>query len=224
MSAQTETKSGKTMRIKDVRQELYTLVHTQGVDGLLHLYQRLEKRNRALLLCLLCAEAGRLILVNAWLRLERAYLKLRLFCECNSRNSQEQKWEVRDALQRHSDRGTPPDEATPDGNDSLYCFNFLTQREDSHEWASRTSTAADVAGDPGENVGVDVRRLAHACPGPGQQQPLGQPQHDGRPLDRCKQRVSLGGNLFDEERALLISVAICPSRSPSMDACNARRS
>ena len=67
------------MRIKDVRQELYMLVHTQGVDGLLHLYQRLEKRGRALLLCLLCAEAGWLVLVNAWLRLERAYLKLRLF-------------------------------------------------------------------------------------------------------------------------------------------------
>jgi len=30
-------------------------------------------------LCLLCAEAGWLILVNAWLRLERAYLKTRLF-------------------------------------------------------------------------------------------------------------------------------------------------
>jgi hypothetical protein len=29
--------------------------------------------------CLLCAEAGWLVLVNAWLRLERAYLKLRLF-------------------------------------------------------------------------------------------------------------------------------------------------
>jgi hypothetical protein len=29
--------------------------------------------------CLLCAEAGWLILVNTWLRLERAYLKLRLF-------------------------------------------------------------------------------------------------------------------------------------------------
>jgi hypothetical protein len=41
----------KTMRIKDVRQGLHTLVHTQGLDGLLHLYQRLE----------------------------RAYLKLRLF-------------------------------------------------------------------------------------------------------------------------------------------------
>jgi hypothetical protein len=27
-----------------------------------------------------------------------------------------------------SDRGTPPDEAIPDGNDSPYCFNFLTQR------------------------------------------------------------------------------------------------
>jgi hypothetical protein len=69
----------KTMRIKDVRQGLHTLVHTQGLDGLLHLYQRLEKRGRALLLCLLCAEAGWLVLVNAWLRLERAYLKLRLF-------------------------------------------------------------------------------------------------------------------------------------------------
>jgi hypothetical protein len=54
-------------------------VYTQGLDGLLHLYKRLEKRDRALLLCLLCTEAGWLILVNAWLRLERAYLKLRLF-------------------------------------------------------------------------------------------------------------------------------------------------
>jgi len=79
MSAQTETRSGKSMRIKDVRQRLHTLVHTQGLDGLLHLYKRLERRGRALLLCLLCAEAGWLILVNAWLRLERAYLKLRLF-------------------------------------------------------------------------------------------------------------------------------------------------
>jgi hypothetical protein len=67
------------MHIKDVRQGLHTLVHTQGPDGLLHLYQRLEKRGRALLLCLLCGEAGWLVLVNAWLRLERAYLKLRLF-------------------------------------------------------------------------------------------------------------------------------------------------
>src|SRR5215211_5198183 len=76
--AQPETKSGK-MRIKDVRQGLHTLLHTEGLDGLLHLYKRLEKQGRALLLCLLCAEAGWLILVNAWLRLERAYLKLRLF-------------------------------------------------------------------------------------------------------------------------------------------------
>jgi hypothetical protein len=49
------------MRIKDVRQGLHTLLHTQGLDGLLHLYKRLEKRGRALLLCLLCAEAGLLI-------------------------------------------------------------------------------------------------------------------------------------------------------------------
>ena len=54
------------------------LLHTQGLDGLLHLYNR-ETGSRVLLLCLLCAEAGWLILVNAWLRLERAYLKMRLF-------------------------------------------------------------------------------------------------------------------------------------------------
>ena len=40
-----------------------------------------KKRGRALLLCLLCAEAGWQILVIAWLRLERAYLKLRLFLQ-----------------------------------------------------------------------------------------------------------------------------------------------
>jgi hypothetical protein len=67
------------MRIKDVRQELHTPLLTQGLDGVLHLYRRLEKRSRALLLCLLCAEAGWLILVNAWLRLERNCLKLHLF-------------------------------------------------------------------------------------------------------------------------------------------------
>ena len=67
------------MRIKDVRRGLHTVLHTQGLDGLLHLYNGLEKRGRALLLCLLCAEAGWLILVNARLRLERAYIKLRLF-------------------------------------------------------------------------------------------------------------------------------------------------
>jgi hypothetical protein len=31
-------------------------------------------------------------------------------------------------LLHHSDRGKPPDEATPEGNNSLYCFNFLTKR------------------------------------------------------------------------------------------------
>jgi len=67
------------MRTKDMRQGLHMLLHTQGADGLLHLYKRLETRGRVLLLCLLCAEAGWQILANAWLRLERAYLKLRLF-------------------------------------------------------------------------------------------------------------------------------------------------
>src|SRR5438552_4189919 len=36
--------------------------------------------------------------------------------------------EVRDALLHHSDRGTPPDEATPDGNNSSTASIFLTQR------------------------------------------------------------------------------------------------
>ena len=67
------------MRIKNVRRGLNTLLQTQDLDGLLDLYKGLEKRGRALLLCLLCAEAGWQILVIAWLRLERAYLKLRLF-------------------------------------------------------------------------------------------------------------------------------------------------
>jgi hypothetical protein len=40
------------MRIKDVRQGLHTLLQTEGLDGLLHLYKRLEKRGPALLLCL----------------------------------------------------------------------------------------------------------------------------------------------------------------------------
>jgi hypothetical protein len=78
MSAQTETKKRKTMRIKDVRQGLHTLLHTQDLDGLLHLYERLETRGRILLLCLFVCR-GWLILVNTWLRLERAYPKLRLF-------------------------------------------------------------------------------------------------------------------------------------------------
>ena len=34
------------------------LLHTQDLDGLLHLYERLETRGRIVLLCLLCAEAA----------------------------------------------------------------------------------------------------------------------------------------------------------------------
>jgi len=71
-------KRQQRMRIKDMRQELHMLLHTQGLDGLLHLYNRLETGGRVLLLRLLCAGTGWLILVNAW-RLERAYLKMRLF-------------------------------------------------------------------------------------------------------------------------------------------------
>jgi hypothetical protein len=39
------------MRIKDVRQGLHTLLHTQGLDGLLHLYKRLEKWARVRVMC-----------------------------------------------------------------------------------------------------------------------------------------------------------------------------
>ena len=57
----------------------------EGVEGFRRprdaIYKRLEKRGRVLLLCLLCVEAGWLVLINAWLRLERAYLKLRLFLQ-----------------------------------------------------------------------------------------------------------------------------------------------
>jgi hypothetical protein len=67
------------MRIKDMRHGLHMQLRTQGLDGLLDLHKRLDTRGRVLLLCLLCAEARCLILVNARLKLERAYLKLRLF-------------------------------------------------------------------------------------------------------------------------------------------------
>ena len=69
------------MRLKEARQKLRTLLQTQDVDGLMLLYMRLEKPGRALLLCLLCVEAGWQILVIVWLCLERAYLKLRLFLQ-----------------------------------------------------------------------------------------------------------------------------------------------
>jgi hypothetical protein len=62
------------MRIKDARQGLHTLLQTQDLDGLMLLCKRLEKPGRALLLCLLCAEASWQILLIVWLRLERAYL------------------------------------------------------------------------------------------------------------------------------------------------------
>src|SRR5260370_36672804 len=68
----------------------------KGLDGLLHLYKRLEKRGRALLLCLVCAEAGWLTLVNAWLRLERAYLKLRPFFRVGFATATDQNGGVRD--------------------------------------------------------------------------------------------------------------------------------
>jgi len=62
-------------------------------------------------------------------------------------------------------------------------------RGNSHERARRASRAADVARDPGEDVGVDVLRLAHARPGASKQRPFAHPHQDGRPLDRCKQRI-----------------------------------
>jgi hypothetical protein len=78
---QTETKSGNPMRLKEVRQGLRTLLQTQDLEGLMLLCMRLEKPGRALLLSLLCVEAGSQILVIVWLRLERAYLKLRLYLQ-----------------------------------------------------------------------------------------------------------------------------------------------
>jgi hypothetical protein len=79
MSAQTETKSGKTNAHKGREAgAIYAGAYTGG-GRVAASISAPRKRNRALLLCLLCAEAGWLILVNAWLRLERAYLKLRLF-------------------------------------------------------------------------------------------------------------------------------------------------
>jgi hypothetical protein len=74
-------KCGNSMRIKDARQGLHTLLQAQDLDGLMLLYKRLEKPGRALLLCLLCAEASWQILLIVWLRLERAYLKLCLFLQ-----------------------------------------------------------------------------------------------------------------------------------------------
>jgi len=49
--------------------------------------------------------------------------------------------EVRDPQVHQSDRGTPRDQAEPDGNDSLYRFNFLTQRGDP---SPRDDVAKDV--------------------------------------------------------------------------------
>jgi len=62
-------------------------------------------------------------LVNAWLRLERAYLKLRLFLQGCLTTVKNKNGEVRDALLHHSDRGTPRDEAMR--NNFLYCFKFF---------------------------------------------------------------------------------------------------
>ena len=107
------------MRIKDVRQGLHTLVHTQGLDGLLHLYKRLEKWGRVLLLCLLCAEAGWLILVNAWLRLERTYLNCAWFCECNSQQPRTKMGRSAMFRSRHTAR-----RGYADGNDSLTASIF----------------------------------------------------------------------------------------------------
>ena len=67
------------MHLKEVRQGLHTLLQTQDLNGLKLLCMRLEKPGRALLLGLLCVKAGWQILVIAWLWLERADLKLRLY-------------------------------------------------------------------------------------------------------------------------------------------------
>src|SRR6266446_1638023 len=48
------------------------------------------------------------------------------FCECNSQQPRTKMGKRCAAASFRS--GTPPDEAMPDGNNSLYRFNFLTQR------------------------------------------------------------------------------------------------
>jgi hypothetical protein len=76
-------KGGVGLRRRDVHRRALSIPTTSmshaSTNSLVTPNEALGRRGRALLLCLLCAEAGWLVLVNAWLRLERAYLKLRLF-------------------------------------------------------------------------------------------------------------------------------------------------
>ena len=119
--AQTENNNRQqTIRIKDMRQGLHTLVQTQGLDGLQHLFNRLAPRGRVLLFCLLCAEAGWTTLVITWLLLERAYLK-----SVNRSNQ----WDVPYAPSASLPSRSKAMRLRQTGTFSVfYCFNFLTQR------------------------------------------------------------------------------------------------
>ena len=58
------------------------------------------------------------------------------------------------------------------------------------------AVAADVTGDPSQNVGVDVARFPHRSPIAERYrwQPQARPRKDGRGFDRRKQRLQAGGD------------------------------
>jgi hypothetical protein len=68
-----------------------------------------------------------------------------------------------------SGRGTPPDEAVSGGNDSLYCFNFLTQRDHGEpgEGVARPAPASpsvhlrDAVLRPWHAVRADGKKVLH---------------------------------------------------------------
>jgi hypothetical protein len=80
------------MCINDVRQELHTLVHTQGVDGLLHLYRRLEKRGRALLAVPVMCRGWMANFGERWAAARTRLPKAAPGFASVIRNSQVQKW------------------------------------------------------------------------------------------------------------------------------------
>src|SRR5216684_3908578 len=84
--------------------------------------------------------------------------------------------EVRDAQLHQSDRGTPRDQTEPDWNDSLYRFNFLTQRVARGDWRRKIAMAGliDFLPDAAslialgpEDLGMIVLELAQKEPGGG---------------------------------------------------------
>ena len=66
-----------------------------------------------------------------------------------------------DALLHHSDRDTPPDEATPDWDNSpsFYCFNFLTQGVDPHGSCDNFGAFASLYAAHGADAHLLKRRV-----------------------------------------------------------------